>query len=255
MRDYLLFTLYGPMQSWGTSAAVGEVRPTAGHPTRSGVMGLIAAALGIRRHEEDRLAALSGGYGLAVAAHASGGRLVDYHTVQVGGAARGRVYRTRSDEVGGMLPHGEEPNTILSDREYLTDACFVACLWAANDAPPHSLDHIRQALLTPCFTPSLGRKSCPAGVPFDPAMVRAADAGEALLGYSPCRGTSVAARRLLCPDGAGELQVWADAGHGITEGKALLRATVRDRVSHHGRRQFVLREEAHLSLSRRRKTS
>lgn len=240
MREHLLFTLYGPMQSWGTAAAVGEERPTAGQPTRSAVLGLVAGALGIRRDEEAQLAALTCGYGVAVATLAAGKRFTDYHTVQVASAASKRVYRTRRDELGGMLPNGEEPNTILSSREYLADAVFVACLWAQPHAP-HTLAHLRNALLEPVFVPSLGRKACPLALPLDPTLVQASDAAKALMAYTPCRGLKDWQRNRLLGITPSKVPVRADNGHGWPE--VIQQATVRDMVTHHGRRQFGLRTE------------
>ena len=60
MHEYLLFRLYGSMASWG-DIAVGEFRPTFDHPSKSAVMGLIAAAMGIRRDEEERQRELAAG--------------------------------------------------------------------------------------------------------------------------------------------------------------------------------------------------
>ena len=45
------------MAAWG-STAVGEVRPSAPHPTRSALLGLLAAALGLRRDDDERHEAL-----------------------------------------------------------------------------------------------------------------------------------------------------------------------------------------------------
>ena len=53
IRDYLVFRLYGPMCSWG-DIAVGEVRPSTVHPAKSAILGLIAAALGIKRPDTAR---------------------------------------------------------------------------------------------------------------------------------------------------------------------------------------------------------
>ena len=65
MTDYLLFRLYGAMAAWG-DIAVGEQRPSTPHPSKSALLGLLAAALGIRRHEDERHQALADGYGFAV---------------------------------------------------------------------------------------------------------------------------------------------------------------------------------------------
>ena len=56
--DYLVMRLYAPLSSWGT-VAVGEDRPTVNYPTRSAVLGLLGAALGIKRSESQKLQDLS----------------------------------------------------------------------------------------------------------------------------------------------------------------------------------------------------
>ncbi|PAP57596.1 type I-E CRISPR-associated protein Cas5/CasD, partial [Salmonella enterica subsp. enterica serovar Braenderup] len=53
MSQYLVFQLHGPMASWGVDAP-GEVRHSQAQPSRSALLGLLAAALGIRRDEEAR---------------------------------------------------------------------------------------------------------------------------------------------------------------------------------------------------------
>ena len=49
--DILVFRLYGPMASWG-EIAVGENRHTANYPSKSALLGLLGAALGIERDDE-----------------------------------------------------------------------------------------------------------------------------------------------------------------------------------------------------------
>ena len=82
MQSYLSFQLYGPLASWGEQA-VGESRHSATHPTRSAVLGLLAAAVGIRRDEEQRLQALFKSVKLGIKVLNGGVVLKDYHTVQV----------------------------------------------------------------------------------------------------------------------------------------------------------------------------
>jgi len=55
---WLALLLDGPMQSWGHASRF-ERRTTALHPTHSGVLGLIAAALGIDKHAPDEGAQLA----------------------------------------------------------------------------------------------------------------------------------------------------------------------------------------------------
>ena len=132
IRDYLVFRLYGPMCSWG-DIAVGEVRPSTMHPSKSAILGLIAAALGIKRpntaHDDTerqpskRHIAPLRGYGFAVRIDAPGVPLVDYHTAQVPSSGTGRNRRqfaTRRDEL--LAVPRAELNTILSRRDYRVDA-------------------------------------------------------------------------------------------------------------------------------------
>jgi CRISPR system Cascade subunit CasD len=169
--DFLLFRPYAPLASWG-EVAVGEDRPSHDYPGRSAVLGLVAAALGIRRDEQSRLDALSAGLGLAVAVYSGGHLLRDYHTAQVPSASqmKKRPHRTRADELA--LPRADL-NTILSKRDYRQDALSVVMLWRRSDAADVSLADIKQALLTPQFVLYLGRKSCPPAVPLRPQIIAA----------------------------------------------------------------------------------
>lgn len=80
MKEYLVFS---SMRRWRRGEeASGEIRHSATVPTRSALLGLLAAALGIRRDEEARLNNFNRHYHLAVHALASQDRwLRDYHTV------------------------------------------------------------------------------------------------------------------------------------------------------------------------------
>lgn len=248
MHEYLLFRLYGPLQSWG-DVAVGEIRPSRSVPGRSALLGLLACVLGVRRHEEERLAALDRSLRLAVRIDAPGRSLADYHTVQTPTQRRGRVYMTRRDELGAKLwgPMrrfaGEkdlELSTILTRRDYLADACFTACVWLEKDgAPaPHSLAELAEALARPRLAPFLGRKSCPPGLPFAPRRVSAPSVAEALAAYGDNEGAGQVLSGTLKM--SWPRRVHADPGHGDAADQTMI---VGDRVLHHGRRQFGPRPE------------
>ncbi len=162
MADYLLFRLYGPLAAWGV-IAVGQERGSDVQPSKSAIIGLLAAALGIRRHEEDRLAALASGYGFAVQVEASGVLLRDYHTAQVPSTSdlKKRPHRTRRDEL--LVPR-HDLNTVLSSREYRCDALYTVALWTLSNAP-YSPVELAAALKNPQLTLYLGRKSCPLSLP------------------------------------------------------------------------------------------
>ncbi|MBU1566270.1 MAG: type I-E CRISPR-associated protein Cas5/CasD [Proteobacteria bacterium] len=176
--EYLLFRVYGPLASWG-EIAVGESRHTAVYPGKSALLGLLAAALGIRRDEEERQAALFAGYRFAVKVVSSGHPLRDYHTTQAPDSVGKVVYRTRRDE---LILGKERLGTILSSREYRCDALSLVAVAAQADAP-HTFIEIREALLKPRFHLYLGRKSCPLAAPLNPLVRSAAGFGDALDNY------------------------------------------------------------------------
>ena len=170
MTKYLVFRLYGPMASWG-DVAVGTYRPTFDHPSKSAVMGLLAAAIGIRRDEDPKLRALAKSYNFAVQVDASGTMLRDYHTSQVPSSGSGRnkkYFATRRDELAASQ---KDMNTILSKRDYYCDAVYSVCLWGKSDEVPYSLGNMAQKLKEPEFVLYLGRKSCPLAMPVDAKVV------------------------------------------------------------------------------------
>lgn len=194
MRDYLVFQLYGPLASWG-DIAVGETRPSALTPTKSAILGLVAASLGLKRpdtihyegdeqrtlHErvesEAQHAKLAEGYGMAVKVEALGLPLSDYHTAEV---PKGAGYATRRDELQEVHEQkraGNFKGTILSRREYRQDIFYAVALWARPDAP-RSLDELHRSLLEPGFTVYLGRKACPLALPMRPRVVKDTDCFE-----------------------------------------------------------------------------
>jgi len=179
MTEYLVFHLYGPMASWGETA-VGEFRPSSDHPSRSAILGLIAASLGIRREDDATLEKITTSYALAIAVESSGTLLRDYHTAAVPPSGRGRNHRhfaTRKDELSGPR---ENLSTILSSRDYRCDAQYRVCVWPRGPESPYALSELQAALASPLFVPYLGRKSCPLSLPMNPVLIDAGDAGGAL---------------------------------------------------------------------------
>ena len=143
----LLLHLAGPLQSWGERSQFNE-RDTAPFPTRSGVIGLLASALGRRRGEIiDDLTRLS----LTVRTDRPGVLLRDLHTV--GGGLKGRETVTTAE---GKKRSGSTA-TLLSHRYYLADAAFTAALTGDRTL----LEECAQALTEPQWPLFLGRRSCP----------------------------------------------------------------------------------------------
>lgn len=172
MTDYLLLRLYGPLASWG-EIAVGESRHSAVHPSRSALLGLLGAALGIERYDDAGQQALAEGYRFAIKLECLGSPLRDYHTVQVGVPPRKFQFRSRRQELAA-----DKIDTILSTREYRCDSLALVLVEAMPTAPAH-LPALANALRKPHFALYLGRKSCPLAVPLDPRLVAAASLREA----------------------------------------------------------------------------
>lgn len=129
----LLLRLAGPMQSWGTDSKF-DVRRTQREPSKSGVIGLVAAALGISRQDRQALATLAC-LRFGVRVDREGTLLRDYHTA-----------------------HTEKGSAYVTNRYYLADAVFVAGLEGEDGA---LLEKIGEALASPAFPLYLGRRSCP----------------------------------------------------------------------------------------------
>ena len=128
----LLLRLAAPLQSWGADSKFEERRATMREPTKSGVIGMLAAALGRRREDPiDDLAKLRFG----VRIDQPGQLLRDYHTAR--------------------SPNGK--TSYVTNRYYLVDAVFLVGLEGDVDF----LHVLHEALRAPVFPLYLGRRSCP----------------------------------------------------------------------------------------------
>jgi CRISPR system Cascade subunit CasD len=137
----LLFRLEGPMQSWGYRSRF-DYRDTTLEPTRSGVIGLICAAMGIARGEPiARFDAIR----MGVRVDEEGRPERDYHTA-----------------LDVIKADGSGTDTVVSYRDYLADASFTVGLESAD---VDLLNAIADALRHPKFFLYLGRKAFPLAVP------------------------------------------------------------------------------------------
>ncbi|MFD4861705.1 type I-E CRISPR-associated protein Cas5/CasD [Streptomyces atratus] len=136
----LTLRLAGPLQSWGASARFTR-RTTESAPTKSGVIGMLAAASGIERGDDAALVRL-GALRFGVRIDQPGTRVRDFQT------AHHSVTET-------SMP--------LSERFYLADAVFVAVLEGDGEL----LASLHAALRAPVYPPFLGRRSCPPARPVE----------------------------------------------------------------------------------------
>ena len=148
----LLLRLAAPLQAWGADSKF-ETRKTGREPTKSGVIGLLAAALGLRRDDEAALQALAG-LRFAVRVDQEGQLLADYHTA--GNPLPHEVARARA---AGKTVNAQP---YVTHRYYLADAVFLAGLESDDEA---LLQKIAAALSRPVFPLFLGRRACPPTMP------------------------------------------------------------------------------------------
>lgn len=184
MRDYLVFTIAAPMASFGMKYDPGEWRNSANRPSKSGVLGLVAAALGIEREEQAHFDALRDSLGFAVRVDDPGQSAYDYHTSQVPPQRRNRRFATRADELA--VPK-TELKTILSTREFRVNAFATPALWIGGAEAPLSLAAIAEALRKPRFALYAGRKSHPLMLPCAPEIVPAENVLDAFEAYDDAK--------------------------------------------------------------------
>ena len=134
----LLLRLVGPMQSWGTTSRFDQ-RDTGKEPSKSGVIGLVAAALGIDRENWTNLEPLTK-LSMGVRHDRPGVPKRDYQTAQ---------HIISAD-------HSKVHETAVTTRDYLADAAFLVGLATDDHA---LLDRIHKALNNPVWPLALGRKA------------------------------------------------------------------------------------------------
>lgn len=165
MDQFLIFQLFGPMASWG-ECAPGGVRQTLGIPTKSALLGILEGAVGITRDREKMHGAFAANYEFVICGSENPVWAQDFHTVQVPKENKKILYLTRKEE----LSNPEQLETILSTRDYLSDSWWLVAVKAKPQAP-YSLEELKEYMEHPTFTPYLGRKSNPSGLPFCPQIM------------------------------------------------------------------------------------
>ncbi len=201
----LLLRLQGPMQSWGTRSRF-DHRDTWPYPTKSGVVGLLAAALGRDRKEDiSDLAALR----MGVRVERKGVLKVDYQTARDVLAADLRAKRD-----------------VQSWRHFLSDAAFLVGLEGDGEL----LRQLHLALQNPRFPLYLGRKSyVPSPPPYLPDGLVEAPLEEALKAY-PYLGGGAPKEDLLLVLEAGEGRLVYDQPAGAFAERRFAARYVREEV-------------------------
>lgn len=223
----ILLKLAGPMQSYGTNSSF-ETRHTDYYPSKSAILGLLAAASGCRRDKPDTDLALQRWNELqfAVRVDQKGQLLCDYHTAH--------KYK----------PDGEPERTYVTRRYYLEDYVFIVALSHPDAAV---IGELETALRAPCFQPFMGKRSLPVPADF---LLGVTDGGvwESLRAY-PWQAKAWYVRRLYRYAAEVSVDVYADAAI-LPQSRKHMR---RDRVITFAQtgRKFTYRYEAqaHVTLS------
>ncbi|MCJ7773215.1 MAG: type I-E CRISPR-associated protein Cas5/CasD [Desulfobacterales bacterium] len=194
MQEFLIIKLQGAMQAWG-GHTFEDYRPSHIFPTRSAVVGLLGACLGIDRTDIQGRADLNASFELTVRA--------DRRKIQTEqfGQTKEKILTmqkmTDFHTVLGARKVDGAPRTeaIVSRREYLCDAEFSLALGFRDNAM-FDLEQIKAAIQKPHYTPSLGRRSCPIQHPLFKTIVAAENAQEALAQIEPKQGTIYSEQKL-----------------------------------------------------------
>lgn len=164
MAESLYLRLAGPLQSWAGPRVTGNVVRTEARPTRSGLEGLLAAAMGWRRGEwEEWIRDTS----ISVRSDRLGNRVDEFQTINprdedLEYQERAYLLMTgrRWSKRANFTPDGQNKTSIVN-RTYIADAVFLV---EVSDGT--RLEQIKRALRKPQFTSYLGRKAFAPTFPF-----------------------------------------------------------------------------------------
>jgi len=145
--EALALWLEGPMQSWGHLSKC-DRRTTLSHPTQSGVVGILGAALGVARSDRLEIANLAG-LTQEILVFGRPARWTDYHTV-------GGGYDPKENPQAIVPKDGKPGSTVQTWRDYLAEACFGVVLSGGAEL----LARCEAALRNPKWGVWLGRKCC-----------------------------------------------------------------------------------------------
>ena len=138
----ILLKFAGPLQSWGTDSHF-ETRHTDYYPSKSAVIGLLAAAAGYSRSDDEKISKFND-FGFAVRIDQQGNLLKDFHVAQ----------KYKAD--------GSFERNYVTNRYYIEDAVYVVAVSGADS----EIEGIYACLKKPCFQLFMGRRSLPVTADF-----------------------------------------------------------------------------------------
>lgn len=164
----LVLCFSATFQAWGERAEWG-MRDTAYIPTKSGVIGLLAAARGVQRADSEILR-MTNLLHVSVRTDKGGSIISDYQTTQ------GKTISDCLNYYSYVKKHDEHSNssTRLSDRQYLDGSVFLVAVTGDKEL----LDECAKAVQNPHWVPYLGRKCC---IPNAPIFYSYTDEFESVL--------------------------------------------------------------------------
>lgn len=224
MADILLLRLEGPMQSWGTRSRW-DVRDTGPDPSKSGVIGLLGCALGLRRGDPDLLM-LDRELSFALRNDIPGSIGVDYHTIS--GYHRtadgGFRYGGGTNSITSLAKAStHDEYTVVSQREYIDDASFLVALTSEDPTILQCLSGESTergwhgSLRTPEWPVYLGRRSC---VPTRPILDKLTDEYSDLESALRQAPWEVSSPKALMPQ---SLEGWIEDREGSSERQDAIR--------------------------------
>lgn len=225
MTGFLVVQLAAPLAAFGDAAGNVE-RKTLDRPTRSALLGLAGAALGVERGDADGNAALGASLSTATRTLNPGRLLRDFHTYESVLRAK-ETYFTRAD----ALARGTR-NTSITRRDYRSGGLWLGA-YALRPGGSLTLAAVRNAFLKPAFTLYLGRKACSLSLPLAPLLIETDDVEQAFAAYAeqrrlPKTGLIATDDRMLLPPAGNRLE---------------RRSTVRDDPGDRRAWQFAARTE------------
>jgi len=175
MGEWLVIALRGPFASFADEPG-NTTRKTSDMPTRSALLGLAAAALGIRREDAEGQRALGMSLVTASALLEPGSLLTDFHTFQsLNQAAKGATTRAAALRNTGHV------ETSITRRDYRTDALWQGAYRRSGRLDGASLHALAKAFRQPHFALYVGRRACPLSHPLNPKVYDAADVRQAFI--------------------------------------------------------------------------